>query len=60
MNCQTQSYRTRNQRGPTRLGQIGHGSRPRRIGAVERFKETLYGLVDTTARERFEARKPRF
>lgn len=60
MNCQAHSYRTRTQRRPSRLGRIEHESRSRRAGAVERFKETLYGLVDMTARERFEARKPRF
>ena len=60
MNCQAHNYRTRTHRRPTRLGRMGHDSRPRRVGAMERIKETLYGLVDMTARERFEARKPRF
>jgi len=60
MNCQAQSCQTRTQRRPSRHGRMGHEARPRRLGAVERFRETLYGLVDMTARERFEARKPRF
>lgn len=60
MNCQAHIYRTANRRRPARLGHLHHELRVRRPGAVERFKETLYGLVDMTARERFEARKPRF
>jgi hypothetical protein len=60
MNCHAHSIRTKTHGRPARFIQAAHGGRHRRAGAVLRFKEVLYDLVDMTARERFEARKPRF
>ncbi|MFQ5457737.1 MAG: hypothetical protein ACE5FC_04700 [Myxococcota bacterium] len=60
MNCHAHSLRPRTHGQSARRGRIARGTRQRRSGTSVRLKEALYDLVDMTARERFEARKPRF
>jgi hypothetical protein len=66
MNCHAARLRALSHRTTSRHACSGNpfahgkGGSQSHGGAVARIKEVLYDLVDMTARERFEALKPRY
>jgi len=66
MNCHSARLRALSHQTTSRHARHGnpfaHGKGGSQCGggAVARIKEVLYDLVDMTARERFEALKPRY
>jgi hypothetical protein len=66
MNCHAHTVDPRSLRAARLLGSHAHVSNARRTETSRpghpfgRIKDALYELVDLTARERFEARKPCF